>query len=158
VAAVDAGFDEPRIGAFAAQSPAFIDLLTTGSLAEGVGPVMIQASRRDTILPYDAKVVPAWNGLDEPGDVLVEIGNAGHYTFTTTCIVLGGRFQAFLETLSGWDTNGCDPDLLAQEDAVLFMSEYLAAFGRARLFGNECADETLRGRPPVQTISVTVRE
>jgi len=67
-------------------------------------------------------------------------------------------FQAFLETLSGWDTNGCDPDLLAQEDAVLFMSEYLAAFGRARLFGNECADETLRGRPPVQTISVTVRE
>jgi len=156
-AAIDAGFADDRVRAFAVQSPAFVDLLAEGSLEDAVAPVMVQAAIRDSILPYDENVVAAWQGLDDPDDVLVEIEDGGHYTFTTTCTVLGGRFMDFLESLAAWDTDGCNPDLLPQEDAVRFMADYLDAFAR-RAAGDAAAGELLRAPPPAPGIQVTFRD
>ncbi|MEO1513218.1 MAG: hypothetical protein AAFU70_14190, partial [Planctomycetota bacterium] len=84
-AAYRAGFRDPRIKAIAPQAPAVIDRMLPGELAGLEVPTLMISGRKDITTPDAATAIPAWEGLDDPRDLWLEMPDGAHITFLTVC-------------------------------------------------------------------------
>lgn len=140
-----AGFGDPRVAVAAAQAPALVSLYAQGQLGALTVPTMLMSGRLDKTTTDAENAGPAWAGLDDPGDLRVELPSGGHFSFVTICDDLDpGLLQAIQPGIA---EDGCGPAFTPVAEAVPALSAYLLGFARWHLLGEDEWAPVLRGAP-----------
>lgn len=130
VAAIDAGFEEPRIGAIGLQAPAMMGVLDPANINV---PTLMLSADRDKTTTHERATVPIWEGLNNPADLWVRIADAGHFSFITICDEIG------VEAISAFQPNatedGCGEDFVAPLDIAKISTAYLVSFAEKNILG-----------------------
>jgi predicted dienelactone hydrolase len=147
--AVDAGlrggFGDPRVAAIAPQAPALVSAFGAGQLA-GLGvPTLLMSGRLDRTTPDADNAAPAWAGLDNRGDLRVELPQGGHLSFVTVCTDLDPALLARLQP--GAADDGCGPAFTPVAETVPALAAYLLGFARWHVLGESRWASVLRGEP-----------
>lgn len=144
-AAYRAGFHDPRVVAIAPQAPALLAPVE-GILAELEVPTMLMSGLLDKTTPHETQAAPAWEGLDHPDDIWVDMPRGAHFTFVTICHDLAPALLDLFQPDAPED--GCDFEQFTPTDqATPIIAAYLLAFGRRHVLGETGWDEILRGEP-----------
>jgi predicted dienelactone hydrolase len=144
-AAYRAGFRDPRVVAIAPQAPALLSPVE-GTLAALDIPTMLMSGLQDKTTPHATQAVPAWEGLDHPEDIWVDMPRGAHQTFITICHDLDPMLLSFFQPNAPED--GCDfEQFTPTPQAIPVLAAYLLAFGRRHVLGETEWDEILRGKP-----------
>jgi len=107
---------------------------------------MLMSGLLDQTTPHEEHAVPAWEGLDHPDDVWVDMPRGAHQTFITICHDLSPAIIAIVQPNAPED--GCDFEQFTPTDqAIPVIAAYLLAFGRRHVLGETEWDEILRGEP-----------
>ncbi|HEU4405862.1 MAG TPA: hypothetical protein VFS43_11400 [Polyangiaceae bacterium] len=140
-----AGFGDARVAAAAAQAPALVGFYAEGGLGALGVPVLLMSGRLDRTIPEAENAGPAWAGLDDPGDLRVELPRGAHFSFVSICDDLD---PAVLETVRpGTADDGCGPAFTPVAEAVPALTAYLLGFARWHLLGEDEWAPLLRGEP-----------
>ena len=143
-AAYRAGFGDPRIVALAPQAPALV-AIADGELGKLGIPTMLMTGRLDKTTTYEEDGLPAWNGVNDPDDIWIEMPLGAHYSVVTVCHDIDPAILAlFIEDA---DQDGCSPDFIDTRESVPVLAAYLLAFGRRHVLGQTEWDEILTGPP-----------
>jgi len=128
-----AGFRDPRIKAIAPQAPALVQAMLPGELASLEVPTLMISGRKDITTPDAETAIPAWEGLDDPRDLWLEMPDGGHITFLTVCSDLDAEtLEAFQPTAT---MDGCGPGFIDPQVAIPIMNGYMLGFARAHVLG-----------------------
>lgn len=115
-----------------------------GELRDLAVPTLLMSGRRDITTTDAAQATPAWNGLDHPDDIWVEMPDGGHLSFLTICDDLDegvlGLFQPQFEE------DGCGETHTPVSEAVPALAGYLLGFARQHVLGEDWS-EVLTGEP-----------
>ena len=95
---------DPRVWAGVPWEPAWHEVFGDG-LADIEVPMLVIGGERDTHTPWESAVVPTYEGLDVVPRYLARLENAGHYSLTDMCSILG----AF---------NGCEDDMRPYDEVL----------------------------------------
>jgi predicted dienelactone hydrolase len=136
-----AGLRDPRVDAIIPMAPgAFYVFGPAGPGAIPV-PVLLVTGARDLQTPDASEGDPFWAALPLRSDVLrVAFPDAGHMTFSVTCIELGPIGEG----------DGCGgPPFIDPVEAHRVIDTYATAFVRAFLFDDADGKALLAGTPPV---------
>ena len=139
-----AGFGDPRIVAIAPQAPALVSI-ADGELGNLGIPTMLMSGRLDQTTTNEEQAKPAWAGVNDPGDIWVEMPLGAHYSFVTVCHDLDPEVLALF--IDDADMDGCSPDFIDTRDAVPVLAAYLLGFGRRHVLGQTEWDPILTGPP-----------
>ena len=143
-AAYRAGFGDPRVVALAPQAPA-IGLLQDGELGDLGIPSMLMTGRLDQTTTQETSAEPSWAGIDDPGDIWVEMPKGAHFTFISICYDLTPELLMLFRPDAPED--GCGPEFIDAEEAVPVLAAYVLAFGRRHVLGETEWDSVLTGPP-----------
>ena len=144
-AAYRAGFRDPRVVAIAPQAPALLTPVE-GALPALEVPTMLMSGLLDKTTPHATQATPAWEGLDHPDDIWVDMPRGAHQTFITICHDLTPELIAIVQPNAPED--GCDfEQFTPTPQAIPIIAAYLLAFGRRHVLGETEWDEILRGEP-----------
>jgi len=146
-AAYRAGFGDPRIVAIAPQAPALGSIPETELAALQV-PTMLMSGRLDQTTPHDSSAVPAWDGVDHPDDLWIEMPTGAHFSFITICHDLEPEVLVLFQPDAGED--GCGEEFIDTTESVPVLAAYVFAFGRRHVLGQSEWDAILTG-PPLGT-------
>ncbi len=143
-AAYRAGFGDPRIVALAPQAPA-LSAIADGELAALEQPTMLMSGRLDQTTTQEESAEPAWAGIDNPGDLWIEMPLGAHYTFITICHDLTPELLDFFRPDAVED--GCGEEFIDTREAIPVLAAYVLAFGRRHVLGETEWDSVLTGPP-----------
>ncbi len=132
-AAYRAGFRDPRIKAIAPQAPAVVRGFATGELAGLQVPTLMISGRKDITTPDAETAIPAWEGLDDPRDLWLEMPDGAHITFLTVCSDLDAETLEVFQPTATMD--GCGPEFIDPQVALPIMNGYMLGFARAHVLG-----------------------
>jgi hypothetical protein len=105
---------------------------------------MLMSGLQDKTTPHETQAVPAWEGLDHPDDIWVDMPRGAHFTFVTICHDLLPAFLNMFQPDAPED--GCDfEQFTPTPQAIPIIAAYLLAFGRRHVLGETEWDEILRG-------------
>ena len=125
-----------------------------GSLAALKVPTLLQSGRRDATTTQTEQAQPAWEGLDHPDDLWVELPDGGHLSFISICDDLEkGLLDAFQP---GNEDDGCGESFTPVAQAVPALAAYLLAFANLHVLGQEDWRPILTGEPLDASVEVTV--
>jgi len=96
---------DPRVWASVPIAPAWYEFLGQG-LARIPVPTLVIGADRDDDTPWDSTVLPAYQGLTARPRYLARFADAGHYSFTEMCTLLGSTY------------NGCGDDMQPPEQVL----------------------------------------
>ena len=148
------GFGDERIDAIAPQAPALVQSFGDGELAGITLPTMLQTGRRDQTTTQTGQAEPAWDALDDPEDVWVEMPDGGHLSFISICRDLSpSLIQQFQ---SNADEDGCGESFIDIEVALANLRAYLLAYARLHVLGEADNQATIEGEPLDQGFVITV--
>lgn len=142
-AAYRAGFGDPRIKAIAPQAPALVRSFGAGELAGLQVPTLMISGRKDITTPDAETATPAWEHLDDPRDLWLEMPDGAHITFLTVCSDLDAETLDVFQPTATMD--GCGPDFIDPQVAIPVMSGYMLGFARAHVLGESEWLEVLSG-------------
>ena len=154
-AAFKAGFKEPRIVAIAPQAPALVPNFTPGSLAALDVPTLLMSGRKDITTTDAEQARPAWEGLDHPGDLWVDLPLGGHLTFISICDDLSDSLIKSFQPSA--DEDGCGPDFTPVSQAIPVLTTYLLGFAQEQVLGEAKWRALLAGPPLDPIVETTAR-
>ena len=143
-AAYRAGFLDERIVALAPQAPA-IGTIVDETFADLGVPTMLMSGLLDQTTTHEANAEPAWQGLDHPDDLWVEMPKGAHFTFITICHDLTQEQLDFFRPDAGED--GCGPEFIDTEEAIPVLAAYVLAFARLHVLNETEWAPILTGPP-----------
>jgi predicted dienelactone hydrolase len=143
-AAYRAGFLDERIVALAPQAPA-VGFIAEDQFAELEVPTMLMSGLLDQTTTHEENAEPAWQRLDHPEDLWVEMPKGAHFTFISICYDLTPTVLNIFRPDAVED--GCGPEFIDAQEAVPVLSAYVLAFGRRHVLGQTEWDEVLTGPP-----------
>lgn len=139
------GFGDERIDAIAPQAPALVQSFADGELAGISIPTMLQSGRMDQTTTHEGQSVPAWDALDDPDDVWVDVLEGGHLTFISVCRDLS---PALIDQFQpGSEDDGCGDDFIDIDVALANLNAYLLAYARLHLLGETDYQDVIEGEP-----------
>lgn len=142
-AAFRAGLSDPRVVAIAPQAPG---VPSGGDLAGLEIPTMLMSGLLDQTTPHAVTAAPAWEELDNPDDIWVDMPRGAHFTFITICHDLAPAVINVFQP--GTFEDGCDFDQFPRTDEVVpILAAYVLGFGRLHVLGETEWDAVLRGPP-----------
>ncbi|MEM1029242.1 MAG: hypothetical protein AAGN82_02780 [Myxococcota bacterium] len=142
-ASLRAGYRDPRVKAIVPQAPAFITGMRDGALGELSVPTLMISGRRDITTTDATTAIPAWDGLDDPRDLWLEMPDGGHITFITVCTDLDEATLLAFQPSAPQD--GCGPEFIDPTVAIPVMNGYLLGFARAHVLGETRWRDVLTG-------------
>lgn len=125
------GFGDPRVDAIAPQAPALISNFAAGEIAGLAVPTMLQSGKLDLTTPDQTEAQPAWDALDDPDDVWIDLPFGAHYSFITVCDDLPPDLLAAFQPNN--QNDGCGPEFTPTSEIVPVLTTYLLAFARAHV-------------------------
>jgi predicted dienelactone hydrolase len=131
-AAYRAGFLDERIVALASQAPA-VGSIVDDTFGDLEIPTMLMSGLLDQTTTHENNAEPAWQGLDHPDDLWVEMPEGAHFSFITICHDLTQEQLDFFRPDAGED--GCGPEFIDTEESVPVLAAYVLAFGRLHVLG-----------------------
>ena len=132
------GFLDSRIKAAIPQTPAGASFFREGASQITI-PTMIMTGARDRSLTNEEEGDPIWVAMAaKRGHVRLDFKQAGHFTFSNMCELLGGVAQV--------RDDGCDGSFIPIERAFPIINHYALAFARKHLLGDDSHDELLSGQ------------
>ncbi|MEM7434848.1 MAG: hypothetical protein AAF436_06815 [Myxococcota bacterium] len=130
-AAFRAGLGDPRVVAVATQAPG---VPRGADLAALEVPTMLMSGLLDRTTPHATQAAPAWEALDNPDDIWVDMPRGAHFTFITICHDLTAALINVIQS-DAFD-DGCDFDLSPRtDDVVPILAAYTLGFGRIHVLG-----------------------
>ncbi len=146
---------------------ALIPLFAEGEIASIELPVMLQSGRMDKTLPDEVHAAPAWQTLDGPDDIWVEMPLGGHFSFISICTDLSEDILRLFRPDAPED--GCSEDFIDSELAVstltayysgrtLYPGMYIHAFARLHVLQEERWNEQLAGDSFSEGFEITLKE
>ncbi|MEM9730477.1 MAG: hypothetical protein AAF997_17990 [Myxococcota bacterium] len=140
-AAFRAGLSDPRVAAIAPQAPG---VPPGGDLAGLDVPTMLMSGLLDRTTPHAVTAVPAWEALDGPDDIWVDMPRGAHFTFITICHDLSDALINVVQPDAFED--GCDFELSPPTDEVVpILAAYVLGFARLHILGESEWENILRG-------------
>ncbi|MGB5813407.1 MAG: hypothetical protein WBG86_22925 [Polyangiales bacterium] len=140
-AAFRAGLSDPRVVAIAPQAPG---VPRGGDLAGLEVPTMLMSGLLDQTTPHSTQAAPAWDALDHPDDIWVDMPRGAHFTFITICHDLSDAVINIFQP-DAFD-DGCDFDTSPPTDEVVpILAAYALGFGRLHVLGETEWADVLRG-------------
>ncbi len=143
-AAYRAGFGDPRIVAIAPQAPALV-AIADGELGDLGMPTLLMTGSLDQTTTFEESAEPAWAGINDPGDIWVNMPLGAHFSFVTICHDLAPDILAVF--IDDADQDGCSPDFIDTREAIPVLAAYVLAFGRRHILGQTEWDPILTGPP-----------
>ena len=129
----------------AAGNSANIDGNGAGAAAVDI-PVFLLTGSLDASNSNDTDGDPYWIGLDGKFDRRLNLTNGGHQSFASTCL----HYEVGIE-----DGDGCvGEQFINPEDAIAIVNEYVLAFARLHLMGDEAQEQRLDGPAPTPNIEL----
>jgi predicted dienelactone hydrolase len=148
------GFGDARVDAIGPQAPALVPLFKDGELAAIDVATMLQSGRLDATTTQEEQAVPAWNGLDNPDDIWVEMPRGAHFSFITICTDLTPDLLGVFRPDATED--GCGEEFIDTTVAVPTLRAYLLGFAQWQVLG-ESAWETVISDDLVDGFVVSTR-
>ena len=149
-----AGFGDPRVVAIAPQAPALLGM-SQEQLAQLEVPTMLMTGRLDQTTTQQESAEPAWAGIDEPGDLWVEMPEGGHFSFISICDDLAPGVLMLFQPDA--EEDGCGTGFIPSAEAVPVLAAYVLAFGRRHVLGETQWDAVLMGEPLGDGFVVTLK-
>lgn len=142
-AAFRAGLSDPRVVAIAPQAPG---VPRGGDLPGLEVPTMLMSGLLDQTTPHAVTAAPAWEALDDPDDLWVDMPRGAHFTFITICHDLPPALINVFQS-DAFD-DGCDFDQFPRTDEVVpILAGYVLGFARLHVLGEREWEAILRGPP-----------
>lgn len=148
------GFGDERIDAIAPQAPALVQSFGDGELAGITLPTMLQTGRRDQTTTQTGQAEPAWDALDDPEDVWVEMPDGGHLSFISICRDLSPSLVQQFQPNA--DEDGCGESFIDIEVALANLRAYLLAYARLHVLGESENQAVIEGEPLDEGFVITV--
>jgi len=120
------GFYDSRIKALVAIAPGDYRVLREGIAAIEI-PTLLMTASSDLNNPDEVDGDPIWSQLDGQADRRVRFDQAGHFSFTSICLITGPRGV----------NNGCSEETIPPEDLHPVINAYVEAFLNAHVLGDE---------------------
>lgn len=155
-AAFRAGLGDSRIDAIVPQAPALIPLFAEGEIDSIELPVMLQSGRMDKTLPDEVHAIPAWEALDGPDDIWVEMPLGGHFSFISICTDLSEDILTLFRPDAPDD--GCSEDFIDSQLAVSTLTAYLHAFARLHVLQEVQWASLIEGDAFSEGFEITLKE
>ncbi|MGM0558641.1 MAG: alpha/beta hydrolase family protein [Myxococcota bacterium] len=148
------GFGDERIDAIAPQAPALVQSFGVGELAGITLPTMLQSGNRDQTTTREGQALPAWEALDDPEDVWVEVLDGGHLSFISICRDLSDSLINQFQPNA--DEDGCGESFIDIDVALTNLNAYLLAYARLHVLGQADYQEVIVGEPLHEGFVITV--
>jgi predicted dienelactone hydrolase len=142
-----AGFHDPRVRVAVPMAPGDGGLLRDGINAIDV-PTLLMTANFDRNNSDEADGDPIWAALDGPDDRRVRFDRAGHFSFTSLCGFIGPLGE----------NNGCSEESIPPEELHPIINEYVMAFVRLHLFGDESGRPLIDGEVSLREEVTVVRK
>lgn len=130
VAAIDEGFEDPRVRAIGLQAPATMGVLNVQNVTV---PTLMLSGDRDKTTTHEGASVPIWEGLNDPADLWIRFADGGHFSFITICDVFG--VDAISAFQSGAAEDGCGDDFVPPLKVADINTSYLISFAETHVLG-----------------------
>ncbi len=117
-----AGWYDDRVAAAIPLTP-FASIFGAG-VADTVPPTLLVTGGRDETLPPETEADPVWAAMDGPDDRWLDFPEAGHFSFTDFCFVLG-------------DGDGCGADFADVDEVHAATRAFTLAWARAHVEGDD---------------------
>jgi predicted dienelactone hydrolase len=148
------GFGDDRIDAIAPQAPALVQSFGEGEIAGITLPTMLQTGRRDQTTTQQGQAIPAWDALDDPEDVWVEMPDGGHLSFISICRDLSDSLITQFQPNA--EEDGCGETFIDIDVALANLNAYLLAYARLHVLGETDYQEVIDGEPLDEGFVITV--
>jgi hypothetical protein len=123
-----------------------------GLLRDGINaidvPTLLMTANFDRNNSDEADGDPIWAALDGPDDRRVRFDRAGHFSFTSLCGFIGPLGE----------NNGCSEESIPPEELHPIINEYVMAFVRLHLFGDESGRPLIDGEASLREEVTVVRK
>ena len=153
-AAYRAGFGDSRVRALGPQAPALVPSFGDGQLAALDMPTLLMSGRKDISTTDEEQSKPAWEGLDHPDDIWVELPDGAHLSFISVCDDLAPALVASFQPTAEMD--GCGPEFVPVSESVPALGAYMLAFAREQVLGEQGWSALLRGDPMHPAVAITL--
>jgi predicted dienelactone hydrolase len=144
---------DARVVAIATQAPSIVETYRATALADLEIPTLMQSARLDITTPHREQAEPAWEQLDHPDDVWVEMPKGGHLSFISICDDLSADILALAQPNNKND--GCGPQFTPVGQTIPVLAAYVLAFARLHVLGEERFRAVLAGSPLDSAVTVT---
>jgi predicted dienelactone hydrolase len=128
------GFYDARIKVLVPIAAGDYNVLRDGIAAIEV-PTLFMTANSDLNNPDEVDGDPIWAQLQRPTNRRVRFDRAGHFSFTSICSIIGPL----------GDDNGCSENMVAAEELHPVINQYVMAFVRLHLFGDESGRALIDG-------------
>ena len=132
-AAVTEGLFDPRIDALSPQAPALYSAFQDGAYGNIGIPTLLQSGRLDITTTHQSEAQPAWDALDAPDDVWLDLPAGGHYSFITICEDLDPALLALVQPSNADD--GCGEQFTPVDELIPVLSTYMLGFAKRHVLG-----------------------
>ena len=130
------GFYEPRIKAAVPHTPGIHDVFRDEGMASVTTPTLLMTAGRDRALPNDQNGDPMFAAMSGE-HARFDIPNAGHFTYSNMCGLLGGIEQAA--------NDGCNDTFIEEEIALPMINHYTMAWIHYHVLGHTEHEALLSG-------------